>query len=213
MMNIVQDIEQVVEEVAEDIGSWFSTEASAAEKLYDTLSDDEKAAATWAYGALAVINANLSSDGTLIVPLIQKAFPTLSLDNLQGFIDELLNGVKAAETPPLTLVEGINALTTYLKQFTSHTIWGQITQALGNILVTIISPETPIQKIASVAEIIYQVIVKPKVAALTPTPVAVTPTTIAQLGSNSVEEAPVVEQPDTLPIPAVETDTEEGPAA
>lgn len=169
-MNIVVDIEQEVEKIATDIGDWFKSEASAAEKLYDSLSDEEKQAATWAYGVLAVINANLSGDvATVIIPLIQKAFPDLSLDNLQGFVDELLVAAKAAETPPLTLVDGLTALVKYLSQF-SGTFWGALTQTLGSELTILMSPGTAIQKITQTAELIYQIIVKPKVAALAPAP-------------------------------------------
>lgn len=166
-MEVFKDIEQDIEKIAVEIGDWFKKDASAAEQVYDTLTTDEKQAATWAYGVLSIVNTNLSSDmATIVIPIIEKAYPSLDLQNLQGFIDTLLNQLKLAETPILTLVEGLQVLANYLKQITDKTTWGAITQTLGNILTIIISPETTIQKIASVAELIYQVIIKPSTLAL-----------------------------------------------
>lgn len=165
-MNIIQDIEHDIEVIAEEIGEWITPELDTAEKLYDTLTDEEKKAATWAYGVIAVINDNLDKEGALIIPIIQKAFPNLSIDVLHGFLEMLLNNTKTVQSEiPLTLEDAINQVAAYLKTLTGS-FWGIMSQALGTELTIIFSPTSIPQKIASTAELIYQVIVKPKVSTL-----------------------------------------------
>lgn len=172
-MNVIQtvelDIEDAVKDVAKIIGDFFKGEASAAEQVYNTLSDEEKQAQTWGLSVIAIVNANLTNP-TGIIPLIEKTFPTLDLSNLQGFLEELLaraNGAIKGDVP-LTLEDAITQLAAYLETFTVHTFWGQLSQALGNELTIIISPTTVIQKVMATAELVYQIIVKPKVVTLTP---------------------------------------------
>jgi hypothetical protein len=165
-MNIVQNIEQDVEKAVVQFGTWIEGEFNAAEKVYDTLTDAEKQAANWGYGVLAVVNANLDKDGALIIPMIQKAFPALDLDNLHGFIDILLNNIKAVQAQvPLTLTDGLNLLVAHMSQFSGN-FWKLASQSIGTELTIIISPESTVQKIVSSAELIYQVIIKPLIAKL-----------------------------------------------
>lgn len=165
-MLVEKNIGQDIVAIATQLGDWITGEFNGAEKLYNTLTTDEKNAATWSYGVLAIINKNIAVDGTLIIPIIQKAFPSLSTDDLQGFIDTLLNNIKAKQAEaPLSLAEGLNLLASYLKQF-DGSFWGILTQGIGTELTILFSPTSEPQKIASTAELIYQIVIKPLVAAL-----------------------------------------------
>lgn len=160
MSNIITDLEGDISR----FGKWIESEFNSAEKLYNTLTADEKQAAQWGYGVIAVINANIDKDGALIEPLLQAAFPTLSLSTIQGFLETLVKdaGIVVADTP-LTLPDAINAVKNYLSGLHGST-WEQISQALGNLIAIMFTPETPVQKFISVAELVYQYLVKPKVA-------------------------------------------------
>lgn len=159
-MSLIVDIESAVQR----FGIWVKDEFSAAETVYDKLTVDEKQAATWAYGVIAVVNANVDKDAALIIPIIQLKYPTLSLDVIHGFIDTVLNDIKVVQANvPVTLEDAINALAAYLKTL-NGSAWEQISQGLGNLLAIAFSPTTPIQKFISVAELVYQYITKPHVA-------------------------------------------------
>lgn len=161
MANIIVDIEDAVER----FGEWVAKEFSAAETVYNDLTEDEQKAATWGYGLIAVVNDNLDKDASVIVPIIQLKYPDLSLDVIHGFVDTVLNDIKAVQSDvPITLEDALNALVSYLKGFKGST-WEQISQALGNLLAIAFSPTTPIQKFISVAEMVYQLLVKPHVQA------------------------------------------------
>lgn len=166
--NVLVIVENDIAGLVERFGEWVSSEFNSAAKLYDELTELEKEAANWAYGLIAVINANLDKDATLIIPLIQTAYPKLSLDVVHGFIDTVLTDLNIFQQDvPLTLEDAIKQLAGYLKTL-KGIFWGAMSQTIGNCLVILFSPETPIQKIAQLAETIYQMIVKPHVVAVLP---------------------------------------------
>lgn len=138
-------------------GDWIEGLFSASEKLYDKLTEEEKKAANWAYGVIALVNKY----GDQALPYIQVAYPDLSEDQLHGFLDTLLNKVKAVDGEvPLTLEEALKSLADYLGRL-DGSAWEQISQALGNLLATLFSPETPVQKFINIAEYVYSLFVKP----------------------------------------------------
>lgn len=161
MSNVILDVEDAISR----LGKWIASEFDAANDVYNKLSATEKQAAQWGYGLIAIVNANIDNDAAVILPIIQLKYPDISLDVIHGFIDTVLNDVKAVQSKvPVTLEDALNALVAYLKGF-KGTTWEQISQALGNLIAVAFSPETPIQKFISVAELVYQAIVKPHVAA------------------------------------------------
>jgi hypothetical protein len=164
-----------LENAINSIGSWIKAIFSNAEKIYDLLSEDEKKAAGYAYGVIAIANKYVNQVD-LILPAIQKAYPGLSTDVLHGFIDIVLKDLNAVQSHvPLTLDEAISELAAYLKSKNGNT-WKIISQGLGSLLAVLLSPETPIQKFTAVAELVYQAIVKPKVESIEGDPVPPDPT-------------------------------------
>lgn len=158
-MSIILDLEDAINR----LGKWIASEFSAAEDVYNKLSEKEKQGAQWAYGVIAVVNANVDKDASVIIPIIQLKFPDLSLDVIHGFIEMVLNDINGVQNGiPLTLDDAINALAKYLGSLKGDA-WKVISQGLGNLIAVLFSPETPVQKFVSVAELIYQAIVKPHV--------------------------------------------------
>jgi hypothetical protein len=159
-MSLVLDIESAIER----LGKWIAGEFSAAEKVYNELSDDEKKSANWAYGVIAVVNANVDKDASIIIPIIQLKYPDLSLDVIHGFIEMVLNDINGVQGEiPLTLEDAINSLAKYLGSLKGEA-WKVISQGLGSLIAVLFSPETPVQKFVSIAELVYQALVKSHVA-------------------------------------------------
>lgn len=158
-----------LENAINSIGGWIKAIFSNAEKIYNVLSADEKKAADYAYGVIAIVNKYIDQ-ADQILPAIQKVYPGLSTDVLHGFIDIVLKDLGAVQSHvPLTLEDAISELVAYLKTKQGNT-WKVVSQGLGSLLAVLLSPETPIQKFTAVAELVYQAVVKPKVEVSVITP-------------------------------------------
>lgn len=156
-----------ISDLIKKFGSCISHIFDSSEKLYDTLTDEEKKAANYAYGVIALLNKY----GNEALPYIKLSYPSLSESVLHGFIDTLLKDIHAVvDNTPLTLEDALKSLVSHLGQFNGNT-WQQVSQSLGNILATLFSPETPIQKFINVAEFVYQLFVKPKIATIADDPI------------------------------------------
>lgn len=162
-MSIITQFLNWLETALQSIGLWAKPALTAGEKVYNELSDEEKKAAQWSYGVIAIINQH-ANEINLILPLIQKIFPGLTSDVLQGFLERLLAELHVVDdNVPLTLEDAIKAAANYLKSLQGNT-WATISQAAGNILLTLLSPSTPIQKAMTIAEFVYQSFIKPYLA-------------------------------------------------
>jgi hypothetical protein len=165
-MNIFEAIGHILGGLIDKLGDWIQPELDAAAILYNKLEEIEKQSASYAYGVIAIINKNLGKDFSLIQPLIQQVYPSLSLDVLHGFFDTVLKNIKIVDAAvPLTLNEAGNQVATYLKSLEGST-WGQMSQLFGNSLAILFSPDTPVQKFSRIAELVYQVEIKPLLAKL-----------------------------------------------
>lgn len=165
------------EDLIERFGDWISqlfNSVDSADSLYNTLTDDEKRAAVWGSGIIHVIDQNLEALPSDVITLLQTAFPDLSIDVVHGFLDELRDAVDTTQSEiPLTLEDAITWAQAYLKSHSDKgTIFDQIRTTAANILVSLFSPETPIQKIITIGLDVYHLIVQPHVAAVTAAPAA-----------------------------------------
>lgn len=143
-------------------GGWVKALFDNAEKLYEKLTDEEKQAADWAYGVIAILN-KYADEVPGALEQIGIKYPELSSDVLHGFLDTLITDIKVTvDQTPLTLEQAAYVVTEYLKTLKGQT-WEQISQMFGNLLAVMFSPTTPVQKFIGVAEFVYKAIVKPKV--------------------------------------------------
>lgn len=137
------------------------------EDIYDMLSEDEKKAAQWSSGLIAIVNNNIDQTPQVVIDLIKLKFPDLSLDVVHGFLDTLLNKISNVQTEvPLTLEDAIAGIQKFLKQHENDKgVWGVISKASVTILTLLFSPGTEAQKIEAALEYIYHLIIKPHVEA------------------------------------------------
>lgn len=151
------------ETLLQEIGDWFEGLFNESEKLYNELTEDEKAAAQWGSGLIAVISKDLDAIPADVVILLQQKFPTLSLTVVQGFLDQLIQKISNVQNKvPLTLEDAIAAVQTYFKQYTGSTLSTVLNDAY--IFVTLLfTPTTAVEKIINLAVYVYQAIVKPHV--------------------------------------------------
>ena len=135
------------ETVIEEIGDFFESLFDPQAKLYNELSEAEKQAATYGSGLIAIVNANLNGSPAVVQAEIQRLFPSLDLSVVQGFFDELQKAVDPSNTSnPLTLADAITWAQGYLKLHAGG-IWEIISSTAASIITTLLSPETPIEKI------------------------------------------------------------------
>lgn len=147
------------------LGLFMKPIIKSGEDIYDMLSEDEKKAAQWSSGVIAIVNNNIDQTPQVIIDLIKVKFPELSLDVIHGFIDTLLNKLKFIQGEiPLTLEDAVAKLQAFLKQHENDkSVWGIISKASVTILTLLFSPGTEAQKIEASLEYIYHLIVKPHV--------------------------------------------------
>lgn len=140
------------------IGKDIAGVTQSANDLYGKLTEEEQKAATWASGALAIINQNITVDAPLLIPIIQSKFPDVTLDTITAVLTEV--GALVTTTPPKTLADAITTIQAYLSP-KSGNAWIVAVQGLVNLAATVISPETAIQKFVAVGEYVYQDIITP----------------------------------------------------
>jgi hypothetical protein len=177
MANLLQKFGALLASVIQQLGSWFGIVIDKGEQLYEELSDEEKQAAQWGSGVLAVVNQDLNAIPADVIKVIEQKFPELDLDTLHGFIDELRNKVDTVQSQiPLTLEDAIAWLQGHLKKYEGdNTTLGIITKGLANILALIFVPGTAAQKIGGALEYIYHLIIKPHVQGTTAAQTAQSP--------------------------------------
>lgn len=155
------------ESLIERFGDWFAGLFHKSETIYEELEEDAKKAAVWGSGIVAVVNVSLDKIPAEVIVLLQQKFPDLSLDVVHGFLDTLRMKIDTTSSEiPLTLEEAITWLQGFLsKHKDDKSVWGYISSIAGNILSTLLSPATPIEKFLSIAVYVYHAIVKPHVEA------------------------------------------------
>lgn len=181
----------VHESLLQRFGDWISGIFSSADDVYNKLTDDEKRAAVWGSGLIHVVEQNIDAAPDAVKIAIQTAFPDLSIDVVQGFLDELRNRVDTLNSEtPLTLEDAITWAQNYLKNYQgTGTTLDIIRSTAAQILQTLLSPTTPIQKFISIGLMVFHLIVKPHVQAVTaPAPTPVDPSTLTP-GTQAFEDA------------------------
>lgn len=156
------------ESFIERFGDWIEGLFHKSEDVYNTLEETAKKAAIWGSGLIAVVNTQLIALPASVIALIKLKFPDLSVDVVHGFLDILRTKIdNAVSQIPLTLEEAIAWLQTFLSNHkaANDSIWGVISATAGQILATLFSPETAIEKFLSIGVWLYHLIVKPHVEA------------------------------------------------
>lgn len=157
-MNFLKDIENLISR----FGSWVEDLFNHSKKAWEALTETEQQVAQWAYGVIAIINANVN-DLSPVLDIIAEKYPTLSPDVLHGFLDTLIKDIGIVQTDtPLTLQQAIQEIAKYLGTLKGD-FWSGMSQIVGSLLSILFSPDTPVQKFIAAAEYGYRAIVKPHV--------------------------------------------------
>lgn len=139
------------------IAGVFSIFKSSAQKIWDGLSDEEKASVKNGSGIIAVINAHISEAPEIIKDEVIAAYPN------EPDIEAKLLALCAAFgiTPPtLDLTSAIASIQTFLAT-KDGTLWQWASSALAQALSVIFTPDlTVFAKITTVMEYAYQTFIK-----------------------------------------------------
>lgn len=162
--------------------------AASAQAAYANLLAKEQGAAKWVSSALVVLNNNITQDAALVAPLITAIDPSINIADVTSTFIGLVATFNTDQSKiPTTLVGAIQMLQAYLLPKTGNP-WVIAVQGLLALGVTIISPETSIQKILAAGEYIYQDIITPIFHLHPSTPVPIVPPSV-----NGIVNAPVGE--------------------
>lgn len=143
--------------------AWLSNLFSAMQRAYKKLTIVEQELSVKASAIIAIINANLLESPNVVFSLIQSKYPEITREEISKY----LAGIKAVigiadDAAKKTLETNLIDLQNYLA-IHDRNIWVHRTQTLVGALIAILLPSSPLEKIVSVLEYIYQKLVKNKI--------------------------------------------------
>lgn len=147
------------------IGAFFANLFTSMKKLYGKLTLKEQELSVVASSFFALINANIDKTPETVIRLLQIKFPGFTKQQLTVYINDLTNNMRIIDSYSYkTLEENLGLLQNHLKKFSGNG-WKAETLNGVNILISLLLPGTPLEKITIVLEYIYQKLVKGKVPA------------------------------------------------
>lgn len=147
------------------IGAFFANLFTSMKKLYSKLTETEQRMSVVASTFFAIVNANMDKTPEALIRLIQLKFPDFTREQLTAYVNTLTNKMRLVDSfAAKTLEENLKLLQNHLSKFTGNG-WKAETLNGVNILISLLLPGTPLEKITIVLEYIYQKLVKGKVPA------------------------------------------------
>lgn len=142
------------------IGAFFANLFTSMKKLYGKLTLKEQELSVVASSFFALINANIDKTPETVIRLLQIKFPGFTKQQLTAYINDLTNKMRIIDSYSYkTLEENLGLLQNHLKKFSGNG-WKAETLNGVNILISLLLPGTPLEKITMVLEYIYQKLVK-----------------------------------------------------
>lgn len=141
---------------------WLTDLFTAMEKGWNHLTDEEKLISSKASGWIAIINANLTQVPDVVYKLIQAKFPDVTPETVAAELQKagVILGIADKEAS-LSFTDAIAAFQTWLGKQTGKA-WETISIAAVHALLTVMLPTTtPLEKISTILQFIYDEIVKP----------------------------------------------------
>jgi len=144
---------------------WVADLFNAMKKAWDHLAAEEQAISLKASGIIAIINANLDKTPEIVFQLIQAKFPDVTPEFAHDLLNKASNFLKIGDgVAALSLEDAIKALQAHLSSVTGND-WIATTQHAVGALLTVLLPSTsPLNKITTILEFIYDHFVKGKIA-------------------------------------------------
>lgn len=144
---------------------WVKELFNSMEKAWDHLGADEQAISLKASGIIAIINANLSSTPDVVYKLIQLKFPDVTPETVQDALTKAGSFLNIADgIASMSLEEAITAFQTHLDSATGNDWVAKTQHAVSALLNVLLPTTTPLQKITTILEFIYDNFVKGKIA-------------------------------------------------
>jgi len=145
------------------IGAFFANLFTSMKKLYSKLTEAEQRMSVVASSFFDIVNANINSTPEVVIRLLQIKFPHFTKQQLTDYVNELTNKMRIVDSYAAnTLEENLKLLQKHLSKFTGNS-WKAETLNGVNILISLLLPGTPLEKITTVLEYIYQKLVKGKI--------------------------------------------------
>lgn len=147
------------------IGDWIANLFNAMKHYWNKLETTEQDISIKASGIIAILNANLDKTPEVILKLVQAKFPEVTAELLHEYLAKGASVLKIADgIAALSFEDAIKAYQTYLSTHTGNG-WVATTQSAVSALLTVLLPETtPLQKITTILQFIYEHFVKGKIA-------------------------------------------------
>lgn len=145
------------------IFAWVDGLFANMKNLYNKLTDAEQKLSVFASSFFAIVNANIEATPENIIKLLQIKFPNFTKQQLTDYVNGLTNKMRISNSyAAKTLEQNLALLQKHLSNFMGNG-WKAETLNGVNLLISILLPGTPLEKITTILEYIYQKRVKGKV--------------------------------------------------
>lgn len=143
------------------IGLFFTGLFNSAQKTWNKLSPEVKAALMNGSGIIEIINSNIDQTPDFVIQLIQKKFPELTIEKIKDGLHQAALGLSIAnEINNADLKATIVNLQKYLEGL-KGTTWAKISQTLALGFAAAIAPKgTKFAAISSLMEFVYHSFIK-----------------------------------------------------
>ena len=135
------------------------------EAYYKKLATDLQEVIKKASGIIAIVNSNLQATPDIVFTIIQAKYPDVTKEQLTGYLNTIngaINTVSSIAVPDFdTALKNLQA---FLSKFQGNA-WVSVTQNAVGLLISLLAPSTPVQKLTIVLEYVYNNFIKGKVAA------------------------------------------------
>ena len=143
------------------IGSFFSGLFNAAEKTWNKLEPEIRAAMLQASDVVAIVNENVDQTPQFVLEIVQQKYPAFTLDQIHEAIKKGSQGLSiGAQVLDNDILSNIQLLQKYLEGLEGST-WANISQTLMKGMAVFMAPKgTKFAVISSLAEFVYQRFIK-----------------------------------------------------
>lgn len=144
---------------------WVTDLFNAMQHAWNHLAEEEKAISLKASGIIAIINQNLDKAPDVVFQLIQAKFPDVTPESVHTLLSKAADFIKIGDgVAALSLEDAIKAFQNHLGSVTGND-WIAVSQkAVGALLTVLLPGTTPLNKITTILEFIYEHFVKGKIA-------------------------------------------------
>ena len=139
--------------------SWLSSLFGVMKRIFNRFSDEEKSLSIKASSIVAIINKNITEAPAVVSSLLQSTYPDLTQEQLEYYLVKAKRILGLPDSKSETWQDHLKDIQAYLF-VEDRNVWVSRSQALVGALINLFLPDSPVEKILSILEYIYQKIVK-----------------------------------------------------